>query len=259
MIEQLGIQLDWQSATIQDFPILKEGDLHLWWLPLTLSTQESERALLLLSDIQRDKYHRRMTPELKHAYLAGRHYLLTLLGGYNDCAAEEVKLSYSRLNKPYLSDKGSELEFNFTDTEDGDHYYALFGFSRAKAVGVDIENRSRMIDMTKLIAQRFTQPEQEFVSPNGTIDQARGLSVWTRKEAYGKATGQGINFKMNEQNLVIESTESATNAFNFSDNDGKLWRCIPLNLGSNFVATCVHSGHDSLSVSAFNQLSIEST
>jgi 4'-phosphopantetheinyl transferase len=253
MIEKLGIPLEWQSASHRDFPVLQATDVHLWWLELSLNKQQSEHALGLLSDIQRDKYHRRMTPELQQAYLAGRYYLLTLLGLYAGCAAEDVELSYTRLNKPYLSDPDAHLEFNFTDTQDQGRYFGLFGFNRAGAIGVDIESRHRNIDLSKIIDRRFTDNEKAFVNA-GKIKHVRGLSVWTRKEAYGKATGQGINFKMNQQNLVSENTSSTQDQFNFTDSNQQPWRCLPLTLGDDFIATCVHAGHAPLTLSAFNSL-----
>ena len=269
MIEQIGVSFDWQSVNAKTFPSLSDNELHLWWLPLTLNQQESERALTLLSDIQRDKYHRRMTPELKQSYLAGRYYLLTLLGLYTNCDPEDVELSYSRLNKPYLSHKETHLQFNFTDTVYENDYFGLFGFTRAGAVGVDIESRYRDMDLTKLIARRFTASERDYIIENdGHINQARGLSVWTRKEAYGKATGQGINFKMNQQNLVdslniadplktvdpLEAQKAPTGGFNFIDKNSEKWRCLPMHLDDHFVATCVYAGDKPLRVSAFNSL-----
>jgi phosphopantetheinyl transferase len=268
MIENLGIKLEWQNASRLNFPTLGVSDAHLWWLELSLNEHQSEQALALLSDIQRDKYHRRMTPELKQAYLAGRYYLLNLLSLYARCKPEEVKLSYSRLNKPYLSEHNSQLEFNFTDTQYQGRYFGLFGFTRSKPIGVDIESRHRHIDLSQIIDRRFTESEKAFVNSEHsreTVNQdsgcktrhVRGLSVWTRKEAYGKATGQGINFKMNQQNLVPEYSDDAKNGFNFTDSKKRDWRCLPLVLGDDFVASCVHEGHSPLAVSAFNFLKNE--
>jgi len=154
-----------------------------------LKTWLAERlAIDLLSDIQRDKYNRRVNAELKRSYLAGRYYLLNLLSLYTNCTASEVELSYTRLNKPYLSDLDSQLEFNFTDTVYQDQYFGLFGFSRSGAIGVDIESRHRDIDLSKLMKKRFTELEQKYIKVDeNRINKARGLSIWTRKEAYGKA------------------------------------------------------------------------
>lgn len=255
MIEKLGIQLEWQSASHRDFPVLQATDVHLWWLELSLNKQQSEHALGLLSDIQRDKYHRRMTPELQQAYLAGRYYLLTLLGLYSGRAPEEIELSYSRLNKPYLSDRDTQLEFNFTDTQDNGNYFGLFGFNRSGAIGVDIESRNRNFDLNKIVAKKFTDSEKAFIDvDNNKTKHARSLSIWTRKEAYGKAIGQGINFKMNQQNLVSDNTSNAHDVFNFTDVKKQNWRCLPLTLGEDFIATCVHAGHSPLTLSAFNSL-----
>lgn len=255
MTEQTGLSLDWQSTSIKHFPRLEFGALHLWWLPLTLSHEQSQQALTFLSDIQRDKYHRRASPQLQQSYLAGRYYLMTLLGQYTNCNPEAVKLSYSRLNKPYISNNESTLKFNFTDTHFQDQYFGLFGFCHELEIGVDIESHHRDIDLRRIVERRFTTDEQNFVNDNGSINKHRGLSIWTRKEAYGKAIGKGINFKMNQQNLVSDDY-STDSAFNFKDSQKRKWRCQPLSLGHDFVASCVYEGHKELTISAFNSLHI---
>lgn len=250
MREQLGINLNWNSASLASFPTMKKDELHLWWLPLTLNKKQSAQALTLLSDIQRDKYHRRTSPELKHSYLAGRYYLLTLLGAYTDRAPEDVLLSYSRLNKPSLSEAELDLEFNFTDTNSHNGSYGVFAFSKARHVGVDIENRSREINIELIAQRRFTQQEWDFTHVDGKIDRERGLSIWTRKEAFGKATGLGINFSMNKRNLIGDEPHT----INFSDHNSADWRCIQIQLGDEFISSVVHQGHEQLTLKAFNSL-----
>ncbi|MFT6407188.1 MAG: 4'-phosphopantetheinyl transferase [Arenicella sp.] len=250
MIEKLGQNLNWNNVSLQAFPLLMPNELHLWWVPLQLDHSQLKPALHLLSDIQRDKYHRRATAELKQNYLAGRYYLLHLLGAYTEQPPSDVLLSYSRLNKPSLSDSSLALEFNFTDTNG----YGVFAFSRGRQVGVDIESRTRKINFKAIADRRFTKQELAFVYQNGELNRQRCLAIWTRKEAFGKATGLGINFKMNQQNMY--SNESDAYQHTFADEHNTPWRCLQLQLGDQFIASVVHQEHQDLSIKAFNSLQI---
>jgi 4'-phosphopantetheinyl transferase len=251
MIEKLGQNLNWNDVSLHSFPSLTPDELHLWWLPLHLAPPQLKPALHLLSDIQRDKYHRRATAQLKQNYLAGRYYLLNLLAAYTKQAPDEVLLSYSRLNKPSLSDSSLSLEFNFTDTNG----YGVFAFSRGRQVGVDMESRARKINFKAIADRRFTEQELEFVYQNGELNTQRCLAIWTRKEAYGKATGLGINFKMNQRNLY--SAEGDVHQHTFLDGDGKPWRCLQFQLDEQMIASVVHHQHQELVVKSFKSLHID--
>lgn len=252
MIEKIGKNLSWNSASLESFPELNDDDLHLWWLPLKLDGDKPEHALSLLNDIQRDKYHRRATTELKKNYLAGRYYLLNLLGAYTQQAPNEVLLSYSRLNKPSLSDTSLGLEFNFTDTAN----YGVFAFSKFRHVGVDMERRDRQTNFQSIANRRFTKQELDFVYQHGKINSQRCLAIWTRKEAFGKATGLGINFQMNQRNLYQAKNGKYSDEHRFQDLEGTNWRCLQLSLGESFIASVVHEEHQELSLKAFKSLTI---
>ncbi len=249
MIEKLGSQLYWQLNSLADFQALSVDELHVWHLNLRLDESQTNTALHLLSDIQREKYHRRSTPYLKQQYLAGRYYLMTLLGAYTNQAPEDVLLSYSRLNKPSLSDDELNIEFNFTDT-DG---HGMFVFSQRRQVGVDIECLDRDINFRAIAQRRFTEQEQAFAMPNNQADRQRCLAIWTRKEAYGKATGQGINFKMNQRNLYEEGPNSQV--YRFTDDQDRAWTCQQISVGEKHIASIVHESHDRLNVKAFDGIS----
>lgn len=257
MKQKIGISLDWQKDSDPTYAHpLGTNELHLWWLPLSLDKTQNKIALSLLSDIQRDKYHRRNNKAQKQAYLAGRYHLLTLLGAYSACKPDEVLLSYSRLNKPYMDPNPAGIQFNFTDTiikasddsKDG-HYMGLFAFCLNREVGVDVEALNRVSDFKKIAERRFTDAEQTFIkSPDGSIDQHKALAIWTRKEAYGKATGQGINFTMRERELVNDDKP----IINFKDDTDK-WRLTQLQLSDSHIGCVVHQGHSRLTIKGFMQ------
>jgi 4'-phosphopantetheinyl transferase len=248
MIEQLGKTLDWQTASTNEFPILGGSEVHLWWLPLRLTQIQSDHALDWLSDIQRDKYARRATPALQQSYLAGRYYLLSLLGAYIGAQPRDVLLSYSRLNKPYLSHHDQNIEFNFTDTSAQGESFGVFAFSRNRAVGVDIEALDRRSDFSAIADKRFSK--DELIKVGTPLDPGKFLAIWTRKEAYGKAAGLGINFKMNQRNLV----DGDRHDLGIVDDKQDQWQLSQIALGERFISALVYSGAQSLSIKAFSSL-----
>ena len=266
MIDRLAVSPDWSATSLNKLTPLKQGELHIWCLPLELNQAQIAVAENWLSDIQRDKYLRRRTPALQNAYLAGRYYLLTLLGHYAGCEPEDVKLSYTSLNKPYLSDKNQNIHFNFTDTTiptnlsqtlpEQQRSVALLGFSCSGEIGVDIESMSRTGGFEKIVEKRFSASEQALVTnSDGQVDNALFSAIWTRKEASGKATGQGINFKMNQRNLVHPDHDRDDLAhLNYVDEKQRPWRLIQLNLGQDLIGCVVHAGDQALSINAFNRL-----
>jgi len=251
MSEKFGLTPHWNDAKLDSLSRLTEHELHIWWLPLWLDETQSARALNLLSEVQRNKYTRRATPQLKQNYLAGRYYLMNLLGAYTKQAANQVELSYGRLNKPRLSDSSLGVEFNFTDTQG----YGVFVFSKFRQVGIDIESCDRKINFKGIADRRFTKQELDFVYQNAELNPQRCLSIWTRKEAYGKATGMGINFQMNQRNLYQASTDNSYE-YKFEDDNQTKWRCLQLQLGDQFISSVVHEGHQQLKLKAFKSLKI---
>ena len=255
MINQLGIIPTWQKQHQLSELCLKKDELHLWWLPLHLEDEQKEFTYSLLNQRQLDKYHRRAHPQLQSAYLAGRYYLLTLLGAYKKCKPAEIKLNYSRLNKPSL-DMGSPvreaeaIEFNFTDTTANNQSYGLFAFCLNNSVGVDIEAMSRTSNFSKIANRRFTEQELAYVKEaSGELNPQKCLAIWTRKEAYGKATGKGINFQMNERNLI----SAEDHEYHFND-EQKDWRLLQIQPEKDFIACVVHETHQPLSIKAFKLL-----
>lgn len=248
MIEKFGASLDWQTTEVGEIKELKLGELHLWWLPLKLDASQIDFARSLLSDIQHDKYLRRASPELQQAYLAGRYYLLHLLAAYANINPKQVELRYSRLNKPSLSHHTCDIEFNFTDTSANGTTHGLFAFTKGLQVGVDIESRERRNNFSAIAQKRFTENELAYIKrPNSTdIDPERFLAIWTRKEAFGKATGVGINFTMNQRDLASDTPE-----LEFFDQDEQAWRLLQLDLGDSLIASIVHAEHQPLSVKAY--------
>lgn len=198
----LGEQVTWAERTTSDVMTISDQEVHVWSVPLQLQDEQVAIAKSLLNAHQVDRYQRRIKTGGEQAYLAGRYYLMQLLSAYTDVAANQVQLQYTRLNKPYLQDNPNGIAFNFTDSQTDHGSVGLYAFYRGDNIGVDIESLYRRSNFEPIANRKFTPREQALVKSTEQFDAQKFLALWTRKEAYGKATGQGVNYKMNKLDLA---------------------------------------------------------
>ncbi len=162
---------------------LTPGAVHLWRLRLdqgvgdrqVLSPDEQTRADRFRYD--RDRQH----------FIAARSGLRRILGDYLSRDAAAVEFGYGSHGKPFLAD--GAIEFNLSHSGD----LALVAVAVDRAVGVDLERIKPMADLAKLTARCFTAGEHQRIMQLAEADrQLAFFRTWTCKEAYLKATGEGL-------------------------------------------------------------------
>jgi len=248
--EKLGLVLQENTAPLNSLPQIQKNEVHLWCLPLDLTERQSEIALSLLSDHQKDKYYCRKTSALRCAYLGGRYYLLHLLAAYSGLAVAKIELAYSRLNKPYLDPNPHAIEFNFTDTFINQKAFGIYAFGHQQKLGVDVECLDRNTQFERVLKRRFSLAEQAYVRSSNAGQRQRFLRIWTRKEAYGKAKGVGINFTMKELDLYSKS-----HAMAFQCEHDRDWQLLQVHPNSRAIACVVRESHEPFRCRLFTQFS----
>jgi 4'-phosphopantetheinyl transferase len=170
---------------------LEAGDLHVIRASLERTAEVVRRLGTLLSEDERARAARFIFDRDRDRYIVGRGLLRLLLSRYLDRGPEELKFEYSRFDKPSLA--GGSVHFNLSHS----HALALFAFSRDAELGVDVELDDGDFSR-ELIAERFFSPAE--VSVLRSLDapeQPRAfLRCWTRKEAFLKARGDGLNLPL---------------------------------------------------------------
>jgi 4'-phosphopantetheinyl transferase len=168
---------------------LEPSQIHVWFSDLDvefernaarfeslLSKDERERAASFHFDIHRSRY------------VAARAKLRLLLAGYLGRRADDLTFVYGINGKPELD--GKPLHFNVSHSEAG----GLFAFTCTAPVGVDLERVRALPDMLQ-IARRFFSPA-EAAAILEVPEEERTTAffrIWTRKEAFIKATGEGLS------------------------------------------------------------------
>lgn len=157
------------------------GELHLWYWDTTFD----ERARL--NHHERDRYERLIPPDVRQHYLSAHTGLQTILGGYLCLKPGEVEWSTDPHGKPYL-DKDAPLHFNLSHSS-GANLLAVSGDN----VGIDIERIRSVTSQEGLARKYYTQREQqELASLPAQESIDRFFAFWTRKEAFVKLLGTGL-------------------------------------------------------------------
>ncbi|MFE7840151.1 4'-phosphopantetheinyl transferase family protein [Streptomyces sp. NPDC057474] len=167
------------------------------WLPAALATPRLRR--LLGRDWAR--YRRAPDTSARYRFVASR-----LLMKYTAAAAlrtdpESLDLAYRLGGRPYL--RGfDQIDLSLTHTGD----LIAVGLSRKGRIGVDAEPADRRMRFDLLRAQMCTPAEAAELAPLPQGEQtAETLRLWTLKEAYTKALGQGMRLGFTEFGFGLRS------------------------------------------------------
>jgi 4'-phosphopantetheinyl transferase len=126
-----------------------------------------------------------------------RTALRFLLGRYLSMPALEIRFEYQPNGKPELAAEQNlrRLRFNVSHSAD----LALIAVSADHRLGVDIENIRADVNIAKLSERFFSARERATLQalPQNLHLQAF-FACWTRKEAFLKATGDGLSFPLSD-------------------------------------------------------------
>lgn len=214
------------------------SEVHVWRARLDFEVEglaatflDSERRPMLawLSPDESDRAGRFRFPEHRRRFILARAGLRWLLGRYLDIAPEEVRFNYEAKGKPVLAaPHAAKLHFNLSHSEE----LAVYAFSCDAPVGIDVEYLRALPEAMRLADRFFSAPEARAIASLTPEKQGVAfLRAWTRKEAYLKATGEGISASL----AAIEVTlleEEACRILRLGGDDRaaarwQLWELVP--------------------------------
>ena len=171
---------------------LQDSEIHLWKIPLDRPEPEIQELTQTLSPDEQERAYRYKFPIHQRRFIAARGMLRKILGQYLDKPPQQIQFHYQPNGKPFLDLNSDEIPlcFNLSHSED----LALLALGLNLQIGIDLEWMREVHSLLK-IAQRYFS-EAEFHKLNqleGQQQIATFFSIWTAKEAYVKATGEGLS------------------------------------------------------------------
>jgi len=131
--------------------------------------------------------------QIGHArdFVVARGLLRQFLACYLRVPAVGIGFDYSQSGKPALTAKSNTNNIEFNLSHSGK--LAVFGITRSVEIGVDVERIDRSVDVPLLSRRILSDSEQRHFAQIPENERVPAFfRNWTHKEAYVKATGEGI-------------------------------------------------------------------
>ncbi len=185
---------EWVKPAVQ--PTLEKNEVHIWRASQNVGQGVLSRLCAHLDSAEKARAERFVFPRDRDRFIVARGLLRELLADYAGCRPAEIEFEYGPQGKPLLASPASaaaRMTFNVSHS----HGLAAYAFALGAPLGIDIERIRSDFGGTE-IAQRYFSPE-EVAELNGLPPEARANAFflcWTRKEAYIKARGEGLQIPL---------------------------------------------------------------
>jgi 4'-phosphopantetheinyl transferase len=168
----------------------------------------------------------------RRAFVLGRLLLRATVARLAGVPPDDVSIDVEPAGRPVLT---GELSHYFVSiAHSGCH--VLVGVAKSQ-IGVDVEQLRQAAPSPRLMARVCSPEELHVLEGMGDAERARAfMTVWARKEAYGKAIGRGLDFPLRSVTVGIAGTTISGGAGD--------WRAADVDIDPGCVAAVVVQGAD---------------
>ncbi len=220
---------------------LAENELHVWHARLSELTDELPRLSSLLCPEERARAERFCFDRDRIPFILSRAILRSLLAQYCHTPAAEIAFGYGPRGKPGIAPcGGAQIEFNVSHTLD----MAVYAITRGRPLGIDVEYVREVKDADGIVARQFAAEEVAAYRALPAAAKQRGFFyLWTRKEAYIKALGEGLGHPLDNFAVSLEpGTAARILRIGSSRELPSGWTLLDLTLGPSYVAAVALRG-----------------
>jgi 4'-phosphopantetheinyl transferase len=186
----------WTEGRMLRYP--KSSEIHLWFANLEADYFQADLLRQLLSADEIERASRFKFGKDQHKYIICRGILRTLIGRYLEIDPEKVQISYSKYGKPFQPT--GMLKFNLAHCRN----LVLYAFCQKQEIGVDLECIREIDDAPGIASRFFSVPENEIFQATSIADQTKMFfSLWTLKEAFVKAIGDGLSYPLDKFKVSV--------------------------------------------------------
>jgi 4'-phosphopantetheinyl transferase len=183
-------------------PLLLGENVHVWQAKIDLPSKGVQNLKKNLSIDERIKAERFRFDRDKNQFIAARGILRLILTYYLSVEPGAVRFCYDKNGKPRLHNEFGKtgIKFNVSHSEG----LAVYVFTRGHEVGVDVECMREISEMEQIIEQLFSAKERVVFNALPISEKRETFfNWWTRKEAFTKATGNGLSHPLDRFDALL--------------------------------------------------------
>ncbi|HEY9762220.1 MAG TPA: 4'-phosphopantetheinyl transferase superfamily protein [Trichocoleus sp.] len=218
---------------------LEPGHIHIWQFHLPQIQKYLDDWVAYLCPEECDRMARFVFERDRIKYGLSRGGLRQLLGRYVEQDPASLDFEYEAKGKPhlYLNGKRHPLQFNLSHSGD----WVVYGVSCDRPLGIDIEQIRPLRNLHSLAQHCLTPIECQDLFESVEADHSKFFEYWTSKEAYLKATGQGLTHSMTNVKADLAAAQILPEPHNPNfDFEWHLHRWVP---AVGYTAAVVYPGN----------------
>jgi 4'-phosphopantetheinyl transferase len=223
---------------------IHDGEVHIWRAVLDISATRLPDFLAMLSDDEHHRAARYRFSRDRERFIVRRGFLRAILASYLAAHPAELRFSYTDAGKPFLVDSAGAPLPNVAFSASHSEGLALYAVTCDRAVGVDVERLQPSI-MDDGVADKFFSSAENAAMRElpRSIQPLAFFNCWTRKEAFLKATGDGLTVPLPEVQVSLSPHEPAALLRVPGNTQTSLWSLHEIFPGTGFVgAVAVKAG-----------------
>ncbi len=211
------------------------GDVMLHLIRFADAMPQLSDCINSLNPEEKTRMQRFYSDKLQHQFALTRGSLRQILGQQLGLPPEKINFEYTEHGKPFL--KNQALQFNLAHSGD----YCVIALCLHDRIGVDIERCSHVHKPYYDIAKRFFTRAEYLALAHCSIHEGEDLfyHLWTQKEAFLKAIGQGIAFGLDHFEVSTDKSTAFVKNIKNPVLADKIWssRCFIKPEGYRIVVT----------------------
>jgi 4'-phosphopantetheinyl transferase len=147
----------------------------------------------------------------RQQFIFGRGWLRTLLGLYLNREPDQVQFCYNAYGKPALAEAHWDHALCFNLAHSGELALCAVARGPAHGIGVDVEYIRPIPEADQIAASFFSDQERNRLEAIAADQKEKMfLNIWTRKEAWVKAMGQGLTLPLRQFDVWAGDTNELT-------------------------------------------------
>jgi 4'-phosphopantetheinyl transferase len=221
-------------SRISSIPALAPDHVDVWKVRLDEPIPGPEGSILSPDEVDRaNRFH--FEKDRIH-FTHCRSALRLLLSDYLAVHAAEIRFKYLKGGKPQLAveQNPDTLQFNISHSAG----VALIAVGCKHRLGVDIEKIRSEVDTLALAQRFFSVREREGLRAfSDSLRTSAFFACWTRKEAFLKATGDGLSFSLSDFSVTTHPDHDPTvEDIKGNKNAGTKWSLADIFVGDGYCA-----------------------
>ncbi|WP_424627942.1 4'-phosphopantetheinyl transferase family protein [Bradyrhizobium sp. SYSU BS000235] len=225
----------WTDAP--SLPLLRPDEIHVWQSHLIVDVPAESLLRSHLSEDENKRAARFRFDRDRDRFITARGTLRTLLARYLQKRPQDVQFLFGQEGKPALvpQSAGATLSFNLSHSQD----VAVFAFGWNRNIGIDVERVRPDVECETIAHDYFSAGEIQSLARLPRQQRAEGFFLcWTRKEAYIKACGGGLQIPLDSFDVSLEPGNPAR----FLAGVHPSWHISSFMAGNEYPVALVYDG-----------------